>query len=111
MRGTYAVKILDGAYPTVAVLDTCPDDQGRVHITRINVPAIHRGKGFGRKLLQELIKEADEEGHALTLLVAPYDGLDRKQLEAWYQRNGFKGNAATLMIREPISRKQALERS
>jgi GNAT superfamily N-acetyltransferase len=59
-------------------------------ITRINVPAEHRGHGVGSKLLRQILDEADREGVDLYLEVSPSDGLDFEQLSAWYARHGFK---------------------
>lgn len=65
-------------------------DKGYI-ITRINVPKAHRGKGIARKLLQEVINDADEAKVDLFLEVNASDGLTRDELYKWYNRRGFKG--------------------
>lgn len=59
-------------------------------ITRINVPRHCRGRGEGSKLLDAVLADADTEGAALQLEIAPSDGLTYEQLEAWYMRRGFQ---------------------
>ena len=52
----------------------------------------HRGRGIARKLLAEILADADANGVTLWLEISPSDGLDYDQLKAWYKRHGFKGN-------------------
>lgn len=78
----------------LAVLDCCPYGEG-VIITRINVPAPYRGKGYGSLLLREVCRDADAEGIDLFLEIVPSNdgtgtGLDYAALESWYRRYGFE---------------------
>ena len=58
-------------------------------ITRINVPAIHRGQKHGSKLLDQVLADADAEQVHLVLTPLPSGGLSRTALLAWYKRRGF----------------------
>lgn len=64
---------------------------GAYYITRINVPISHRGKGYGTKLLEQFLKQADANGWTVWLEIQPSDGLTYDELEAWYLRHGFRG--------------------
>lgn len=58
-------------------------------ITRINIPEVFRGQGFGTKLLQQILDEADKEQVILSLEILPSGPLDYEQLRDWYFRHGF----------------------
>ena len=64
-------------------------DDGRVLISRINVPVRSRGRGLASKMLKEILRDADAMGITLILEPVPSGGLDYEQLVAWYQRHGF----------------------
>jgi len=70
-------------------------------ITRINVPAKHRGQGYGSKLLRQILEEADAEGVTLQLEISPSDGLNYGQLWDWYKRHGFMRHESGYMRRRP----------
>lgn len=70
-------------------------------ITRINVPREHRGKGAARKLMAQLLADADASQTTLLLEVVPSGGLTYSQLLAWYTRCGFVLTAENRMKREP----------
>jgi ribosomal protein S18 acetylase RimI-like enzyme len=70
-------------------------------ITRINVPKEHRGQGWGRALLQDAIKIADDSGYTLWLEINPYGEMTFQQLAAWYERNGFKKVSTGVYKRKP----------
>ncbi len=71
-------------------------------VTRINVAMQSRGLGVGRKLMQQVLQDADNLGVTLSIGIGPSDGLDYGQLEAWYRRLGFCWRGVGfLMIREP----------
>jgi len=62
-------------------------------ITRINVPVLSRGEGYGRRLLAKIIEDADMGGWDLLLEVVPGGGdgdMGFKELAQWYWRNGFR---------------------
>ena len=86
---------------SLAILDVSNYDGRNYIITRINVPAKHRGKGVASELLRECITLADETKTKLFLEISESDGLNRGQLEAWYRRYGFKGSPIGVMIRKP----------
>lgn len=61
-------------------------------INRVSVLPPHRGKGLARKLMAEVLFDADMEGVLLYLEVQPDGsptGLDFDQLMSWYRRLGF----------------------
>lgn len=58
-------------------------------IRRINVPAPHRGKGYGSELLDRICTDADAEGMILMLYVVSTGRLDDCDLISWYERRGF----------------------
>lgn len=75
-------------------------------INRVSVLAPHRGKGLARKLMAEVLFDADTEGVVIQLVAAPDGsdtGLTLQQLENWYQRLGFEvvDPEYTLMMRLP----------
>lgn len=72
-------------------------------ITRINVPRGHQGKGYGSKLLREVLKDADEGGYTLYLAVVPSDGMKLGQLIDWYRRIGFEDLEEEVLLRRPKS--------
>ena len=77
--------------------------RGRV-ISRINVPRENRGKGYGSQLLRQVLDIADQEKIRLYLEIAPSDGLNYEQLEAWYKRYGFVWHPRypnSIMVRYP----------
>lgn len=63
---------------------------GTMTITRINVPAPHRGRGHGSRLLGEIGEAADKENIALSLEILPSGPLDYDALREWYHRFGFR---------------------
>ena len=61
-------------------------------INRVSVLPPHRGKGIARRLMAEVLADADTEGITLGLSVAPDlsdTGLDFQTLYDWYTRCGF----------------------
>lgn len=74
-------------------------------ISRINVPAEHRGEGHGSAMLRMILRDADAEQVTLWLEVQPSGPLDRQQLTAWYKRYGFKPHKYGYMIRRPRKKK------
>lgn len=71
-------------------------------ITRINVPpGDDRGKGYGSKLLDSILEDADTERVILQLEVSSSDGLTYDQLVNWYKRRGFRQTNTGYMKRMP----------
>jgi ribosomal protein S18 acetylase RimI-like enzyme len=79
-------------------------------ITRINVPAPHRGKGHGSTMLKRILADADAKQATLYLEVSPSDGLDYEELFAWYTRHGFKRVRSGYLRRLPRRRPSPDER-
>lgn len=71
-------------------------------ITRINVPKIFRGNGYGSALLRRILVDADQEQLALQLFVLSSGELDREQLTAWYERYGFRMTESGNLRRDPV---------
>lgn len=67
-------------------------------INRINVPDKARGKGYGTKLLKEILEAADAEKIMLLLGPSPSGGLDMAALTAWYERYGFRWTRSGMMM-------------
>lgn len=77
---------------------------GTMTITRINVPAKHRGKGLGSELLKRICEDADADGMSLSLEIMSSGPLDYDALSAWYKRNGFEWDKNHYcMIRRPMT--------
>jgi predicted GNAT family N-acyltransferase len=77
-------------YEHRAIADICEFDGIGQVITRINVPISSRGQGVARRLLAQILKDADESKTTLFLEISPSDGLSFEQLKAWYARHGFE---------------------
>jgi hypothetical protein len=88
--------------PTRSIADLSQLEDGSVLITRINVPIRHRGTGIGRRILGQILRDADN--HNVTLVLEPVasGGLSQDALVAWYKRHGFEFTDSLLMKRWPI---------
>ena len=90
---------------SIACIDvSCFDyvaEENSWYINRVYVPHIHRGKGYGRKLLKECIEGADKEGAILWLEINPYGSLTYDELRAWYMRYGFEDLGNGIYWRPP----------
>lgn len=78
--------------PSRSIVDLI-DHRGGMIITRINVPkwpVNMRGQGHARTLMQQVLHDADRDSVTLYLQISPSDGLNYRQLKAWYQRLGFR---------------------
>lgn len=93
MKTIYIIRSPDGYLAAaIAVVVKMPIDSTRREyyvITRINVMEQFRGQGLGTKILEEILKDADDEGVILFLEPQASGGLSQKKLEAWYERHGF----------------------
>lgn len=85
MKATY----IDFKTRSIADVSTGVLSQEWAWIHRINVPASHRGKGIGSKLLREICADADSENTELRLVVSPSGDLNFTDLYEWYSRYGF----------------------
>lgn len=72
-----------------AIIDLCGYGNGMM-ITRINVPAAHRGMGNGSRLLRRVLAEADANHVILYLEILPSGPLGYNALVEWYKRYGFR---------------------
>lgn len=83
---------LAGKYPG-AVLDLSGrPERGYVVVDRIQIHADDRGKGFGRKLMEDLIDLCDERGWAVALTPSDFAGASVPRLKKFYQSLGFVYN-------------------
>lgn len=94
MEQTYYIRDPDTGVFAAAIADivTMPvDENGRDYhvITRINVMEQYRGRGYGTKILEMILEDADKESITLVLEPVPSGPLDAKQLRDWYTRYGF----------------------
>jgi ribosomal protein S18 acetylase RimI-like enzyme len=75
---------------------------GTMTLTRINIPAHHRGQGHGSKFLKHICEEADKHGVALSLEIMPSGPLNYYALAEWYKRHGFRdADLDGIYIRRP----------
>lgn len=76
-----------------------PNKRGLLReITEFHVPETLRGKGDGSKLLDEVCKQADNDG--IILMIKP----DTPRLKDFYAKYGFvaiQEDAVTIMARKP----------
>lgn len=99
-----------GSQWTNSIVDLIPPDEfGRPPgspwvITRINVPAKHRGQGHGTRMLKRVLDDADADGVMLELSPLASGPLDREALVAWYHRHGFEVSEWPTMTRAPRRR-------
>ncbi len=70
-------------------------------ISRINVPAEHRGEGHGSTILKRILADADAEKVTLWLEPHPSGPLDYQQLTNWYKRYGFRTHPTGYLVRRP----------
>jgi GNAT superfamily N-acetyltransferase len=75
---------------TRSIADLCDYYGKGLIITRINVPVEHRGKGIGRKLLSQIVTDADDTRTTLYLEILASGDMDHDALEEWYGRMGFR---------------------
>lgn len=86
----------------LSVLDTVPYESAvHKYITRVHVPAPHRGRGHGRCLMQQCTQWADAHNYTLHLDIGSYGPLDNTSLHEWFGRNGFRGPPGGPMRRRP----------
>lgn len=88
MKEFYSLSVPETWKPCVADLIP-PLICSHWRITRINVPVAARHNGYGRRLLETIIVDADNE--RLDLCVEPHgsDGPTTTELISWYEKYGF----------------------
>jgi len=77
---------------TRSIADLISVDSGEYLLTRVNVPDKYRNAGIGSRILDEICKDADENGVTLVLEVVPSGGLTFHDLVRWYERRGFESD-------------------
>ena len=78
--------------PTRSIVDVSENfsPEGGREVNRVSVLKPHRGKGIARRLMSEMLKDADSEGITLWLDINPYGDMDFAELLAWYHRLGCR---------------------
>ena len=81
--------------------------RGKVReLSSLVVDAAHRGHGYARALLDQVMLEADAQGLTLLVIVEPFDEspMDQEHLAKWYLRMGFDVIQAdpVVMARNPV---------
>jgi N-acetylglutamate synthase-like GNAT family acetyltransferase len=84
-----------------------PPMRGKVReLSSFVTDAAHRGHGFARALMDQLMHDADELGLMLLVVVEPFDEspMDQQNLAQWYERMGFAVIQADplVMARQPV---------
>lgn len=82
-----------------AIADLVPYLDGML-LTRINVPEKSRQKGYGSRLLRNILNEADRTQTKLYLAPSSSGWMTNPQLSRWYNRHGFVW-AGEIMLRNP----------
>ena len=79
---------------------------GSFSIDTVMVPAAHRSKGIGTKLIRHILILADQLGKQVRLSARPIGDTSEERLQrliAYYQRFGFcledRGNSIAYMVR------------
>jgi GNAT superfamily N-acetyltransferase len=70
------------------------------------VPPAHRASGLGRRLMNEVVADANLHGVRLSLEARACAGLSQESLEEWYGRFGFvktpfRGDFGAILVRAP----------
>ena len=60
-----------------------------VHITRVNVPARHRKKGYGNQMMTKLCELLDRDHKCAWLEINAYGDMTESALIKWYAKFGF----------------------
>lgn len=89
MKQTYLIKDDSGMFAAAIADLSFMEDSQRWQIHRINVMKQFRRTGLGTEILQQILKDADNEGVKLWLLPVATGGLTQSQLVRWYKKHGF----------------------
>lgn len=91
MKACYVIP--EGIYAAaIADIVKMPIDSSKREywvITRINVMEQFRGQGYGTRILEDILRDADAENVTLFLEPAASGGLSQEELIEWYKRHGF----------------------
>jgi GNAT superfamily N-acetyltransferase len=98
VRPCYLLQVPGAAKPAIADVTWFGEPFNCHVVTRINVPRELRGQGHGTRLLEEVLRDADEQGLRLMLAPEPSDGLDHEAVVAWYGRHGFEFTRSGAMM-------------
>jgi GNAT superfamily N-acetyltransferase len=75
-------------------------------LNNIVIKKEYRSKGIGRKIIEDLIKYADENNWIITLSPSSYYGIPEQRLKEYYKSFGFEDNTDSRfihkMIRKPV---------
>lgn len=98
MRSSFYARI-DVA--SLAVVDLTDYFGKGLIITRVNVPEAHRGKGWGRKMMTEVLQEADKTSTTLWLEISSSGEMTWEDLRSWYEKLGFT-DVGGIFRRKPV---------
>jgi GNAT superfamily N-acetyltransferase len=94
---------LDGDYAHLKF----SEGAGAFHIDTVMVPAAHRGKGIGSKLITHILILADQLGKQVRLSARPIGNTSEERLQrliVYYQKFGFyiedRGHSIAYMVRD-----------
>lgn len=85
MRKTYRLPACRSAYASLGQIGF-----KQYVVEQLRVPRKYRWRGHGSALLKAICADADREGVALYLWIAPEGGMVYGELNRWYARHGFK---------------------
>ena len=75
---------------------------GWLSLTNVYVHPFIRGRGYGQRIMEQVITYADKEGVGLLLQIRPYSRWKRmrtEQLREWYATFGFRWRGDNIMTR------------
>ena len=76
------------------------------YFNRLKVPKEDEGKGFGKQLMIEVCKIADEEGITILNELNPYGNRDMERLKEFFSASGFEDfRTENTMVRRPRKEK------
>jgi GNAT superfamily N-acetyltransferase len=94
---------LDGDYAHMRF----SEGAGAFHIDTVMVPAAHRGKGIGTRLINHILILADQLGKQVRLSARPIGNTSEERLQrliVYYERFGFyvedRGHSIAYMVRD-----------
>ena len=85
-----SINLVENNIKPIGVAECSLIDNNLYYFNRLYVSPSYRGKKFGTKLLDTLLKIFKEYNLILKLDINPYGGLNYEQLESFYIRHGFE---------------------